>query len=71
MLKLGDAIAQCVLDTFRRLPAKAKPRTYPDGSSEWVPLSGIVLARTNAGFSVEVSDPAASVLPDLSCVSLG
>jgi len=71
MLKLGDAIAQCVLDTFKRLPAKAKPRTYPDGASEWVPLSGIVLARKNAGRSLDVTDTDATAVPDLTCVSLG
>jgi len=71
MLKLGDAIAQCVLDTFKRLPAKAKPRTYPDGASEWVPLSGIVLARKNATPSVHGSDTDDTAVPDLTCVSLG
>jgi len=71
MLKLGDAIAQCVLDTFKRLPAKAKPRTYPEGASEWVPLSGIVLARKNASPSPNVPDMDDTVVPDLTCVSLG
>lgn len=41
----GDEIASCVLDTFRKLPAKRKPLQRPDGSREWVPLSGVVLAK--------------------------
>ncbi|QDS73879.1 hypothetical protein FKW77_007007 [Venturia effusa] len=41
----GDDIASCVLDTFRKLPAKRKPRQRPNGSREWVPLSGVVLAK--------------------------
>jgi hypothetical protein len=41
----GDEIASCVLETFRKLPAKGKPRQRPNGSREWVPLSGVVLAK--------------------------
>lgn len=41
----GDEIAACVLDTFRKLPAKRKPLQRPNGSREWVPLSGVVLAK--------------------------
>lgn len=41
----ADAIADCVLDTFAQLPDKRKPRPRTDGSREWVPLSGIVLAK--------------------------
>lgn len=40
----ADAIAGCVLLTFEQLPDKRKPRPRNDGSREWVPLSGIVLA---------------------------
>jgi len=41
----GDAIADCVLSAFYRLPAKAKPRVHLGGSREWVPLAGIVALR--------------------------
>lgn len=43
--KTGDEIASCVLETFHKLSAKRKPLQRPDGSREWVPLSGIVLAK--------------------------
>jgi hypothetical protein len=40
-----DAIAECVLDAFDKLPEKRKPRPRNDGAREWVPLSGIVLSK--------------------------
>jgi len=40
-----DAVADCVLASFDRLPARRKPRPRSDGVREWVPLSGIVLAK--------------------------
>jgi tRNA-specific adenosine deaminase 1 len=40
-----DAIAAVVLDAFNKLPPKCKPRPRDDGSQEWVPLSGIVMAK--------------------------
>jgi tRNA-specific adenosine deaminase 1 len=43
----ADAIADCVLATFDRLPDKRKPRPRNDGSKEWVPLAGIVLSKGN------------------------
>lgn len=70
MLRLGDRIAQCVLEAFKKLPAKAKPRSYGDGLKEWVPLAGIVLSKpsTTAG----KPDAAGEAIPDeLTCVSLG
>ncbi|KAL5416568.1 hypothetical protein PMIN03_002110 [Paraphaeosphaeria minitans] len=51
-----DAVADCVLATFRQLPDKRKPRPQSDGAREWVPLAGIVLADKDG---------------KLSCVSLG
>lgn len=56
----GDDIAKCVLKTFDALPKKAKPREYPDGSREWVPLSGIVLCL-DGNVNAEVKE-------DCSCV---
>lgn len=43
----ADAIADCVLSTFDGLPDKRKPRPRSHGSREWVPLSGIVLSKSN------------------------
>jgi tRNA-specific adenosine deaminase 1 len=43
----ADAIADCVLSTFDRLPEKRKPRPRNDGLREWVPLAGIVLSKGN------------------------
>jgi len=70
MLKLGNAVAKCVHDAFRLLPTKAKPRVYPDGAREWVPLSGIVLSRPRKSEDVTCNDedPIEEVL---TCVSLG
>jgi tRNA-specific adenosine deaminase 1 len=48
----ADAIADCVLSTFERLPDKRKPRPRTDGSREWVPLSGIVLSRGNCPINI-------------------
>jgi tRNA-specific adenosine deaminase 1 len=42
----GDDIAHCVLEAFQKLPPKRKPLHRDDGKREWVPLSGIVLARS-------------------------
>jgi hypothetical protein len=41
----ADAIADCVLGAFDQLPKKRHPRVRGDGSREWVPLAGIVLAK--------------------------
>lgn len=71
MLKLGDRIAQCVLETFRKLPAKAKPRSYGDGSREWVPLSGIVLAKANTEDAQSYAEVHESAQDELTCVSVG
>lgn len=40
-----DAIADCVLQAFRALSPKFKPRKLADGRREWVPLAGIVLRK--------------------------
>jgi tRNA-specific adenosine deaminase 1 len=50
-----DAVADCVLATFHRLPDKRKPRPRRDASAEWVPLTGIVLSTSNDGTLVCVS----------------
>jgi hypothetical protein len=68
MTILGDAIAKCVLDTFKKLPQKAKPRSYPNGPTEWVPLSGIVLSRGRNDAAVMDEEGIEGVL---SCVALG
>jgi hypothetical protein len=68
MTILGDAITKCVLDTFRKLPQKAKPRSYPSGPTEWVPLSGIVLRRDRSNAAGRNGDVFGE---DLSCVAIG
>jgi len=70
MLKLGNAVAKCVHDAFRLLPAKSKPRRYPDGSREWVPLSGIVLSIPSTANDVTCKEED-SLEEVLTCVSLG
>ncbi|EEQ83761.2 tRNA-specific adenosine deaminase [Blastomyces dermatitidis ER-3] len=40
---LGSRIARLVHSHFDALPKRSKPTIHPDGSREWVPLSGIVL----------------------------
>ncbi len=45
MGSLEERIAASALRTFDDLPKKSKPRTHPDGSREWVPMSGIMLVR--------------------------
>jgi hypothetical protein len=42
---LEERIATLALHTFDDLPTKSKPRIYPDGSREWVPMSAVVLVR--------------------------
>jgi tRNA-specific adenosine deaminase 1 len=45
MASLEERISILALQTFDTLPTKSKPRIYPDGSREWVPMSAIVLVR--------------------------
>ena len=47
-------VATLVLDTFAALPTRCKPRHYPDGSREWTPISGIVLAKDQHGPTEEL-----------------
>jgi hypothetical protein len=54
-----DAVADCVLAAFHRLPDKRKPRPRRDAAAEWVPLAGIVLTAFVHGKL------------ELACVSLG
>jgi len=49
----ADAIADCVLAAFEKLPEKRKPRPRSDGSREWVPLAGVVLSKGNPSTSVQ------------------
>jgi tRNA-specific adenosine deaminase 1 len=51
----ADAVADCVLAAFHRLPDKRKPRARRDASAEWVPLTGIVLSTATDGALVCVS----------------
>lgn len=68
----ADSIADCVLKVFDQLASKAKPRTYPDGAQEWVPLSGIVLGiPCDSGISGSESIELGDKRLQLICVALG
>ena len=55
-----ERVAHTVLHSFQTLPRSSKPRTLADGTREWIPISGIVLAR-NPDSSAE----------ELTCISVG
>lgn len=40
-----ERVATKVLDQFALLPERSKPRIFPNGTREWTPISGVVLAR--------------------------
>ncbi|KIW25096.1 uncharacterized protein PV07_10762 [Cladophialophora immunda] len=42
---LPERVAQLALATFNSLPPKCKPRTLLDGTTEWTPMSAVVLAQ--------------------------
>ncbi|PKX94704.1 tRNA-specific adenosine deaminase [Aspergillus novofumigatus IBT 16806] len=42
---LPSRIASLVHAHFDGLPARSKPTVYPDGSREWIPMSGIVVVK--------------------------
>ncbi|KAJ5748345.1 uncharacterized protein N7511_010041 [Penicillium nucicola] len=42
---LSSQIASLVHKHFDALPARSKPTIYPDGSREWVPMTGIVIVK--------------------------
>lgn len=76
MTTFEDTVASCVLTSFAALPAKRKPRRHNDGRTEWVPLSGIVLAKGNlltprcTYDRLETHDSSAENAP-FTCVALG
>lgn len=47
---LALRIASLVHAHFDALPTKSKPHIQPDGSREWIPMTGIVAVKGN--FSV-------------------
>ena len=47
MPTLEDRVVVAIIDKFRALPKKSKPRTLRSGIHEWVPLSGIVVIGEN------------------------
>lgn len=55
---LEDNIVDVVLKQFDALPAKRKPALRPNGSHDWIPLSGIVLTK---GLLIEWSPPECSL----------
>lgn len=44
---LSSRIASLVHAHFDALPARSKPSTFPDGSREWIPMTGIVAVKGN------------------------
>ena len=42
---LGTRIASLVHAHFDALPPRSKPTVRPDGTREWIPMSGIVLVK--------------------------
>lgn len=44
---LATQIASLVHEHFDALPARSEPTIHPDGSREWIPMSGIVIVKGN------------------------
>jgi tRNA-specific adenosine deaminase 1 len=44
-LSLPSRIASLVHAHFDALPTRSKPSTFPDGSREWIPMTGIVAVK--------------------------
>lgn len=44
-MELPSRIATLVHEHFDALPTRSKPTIHPDGSREWVPMSGMVIAK--------------------------
>lgn len=42
---LPSRIAALVHSHFDALPSRSKPSIFPDGSREWVPMTGIVAVK--------------------------
>ncbi|BCR83516.1 tRNA-specific adenosine deaminase [Aspergillus chevalieri] len=42
---LPSRIAKLVHEHFDALPARSKPTIHPDGSREWIPMTGIVIVK--------------------------
>lgn len=42
---LSSRIASLVHTHFDALPARSKPNVFPDGSKEWIPMTGMVIAK--------------------------
>lgn len=49
---LPTRVAALVHAHFDALPAHYKPRTRDDGSTEWIPMSGIVAIRGMQNFDL-------------------
>lgn len=42
---LSSRIASLVHTHFDALPTRSKPSIFPDGSREWIPMTGIVAVK--------------------------
>ena len=54
---LEDQIAESIHSIFDSLPAKCKPRTSTSGVREWIPLSGIAIARGDIVWLIPIIVP--------------
>lgn len=45
MEPLSSRITSLVHSHFDALPARSKPNIFPDGSREWIPMTGIVAVK--------------------------
>ncbi|KAJ5183491.1 hypothetical protein N7492_001107 [Penicillium capsulatum] len=45
MSSLPSRIASLIHNHFDALPARSKPNIFPDGSREWIPMTGIVIVK--------------------------
>jgi hypothetical protein len=61
---LPTRVAALVHAHFDTLPAHYKPRTRDDGSTEWIPMSGIVAVRGMYCFDTRMRT-SYSYMPDL------
>ncbi|CAG8926003.1 unnamed protein product [Penicillium salamii] len=60
---LSSRIGSLVHAHFDALPARSKPSTFPDGSREWIPMTGIVAVKGNFAVALGAKCLSASHIP--------
>ncbi|CAG8044826.1 unnamed protein product [Penicillium olsonii] len=60
---LSSRIASLVHAHFDALPARSKPSVFPDGSREWIPMTGIVAVKGNSAMHIGAKCLSASHIP--------